>query len=75
MGNLDVRHYLGIYQRRKKMQDKGVTNPSSEIKRFTREFVESLSKLPLGEEIKLKNHSFFDSKGNLIAKIPSIKEK
>ncbi len=67
---LDVKHYLNIYKRRMNMQDKGITNPSLEIKSFTKEFVEKLSYMPLDEEIKLENNSFFDSKGNLIAKIP-----
>ncbi len=74
MKKLDVKHFLGIYQIRQRMQEDGVTNPSSEIKDFTREFVEKLSKLPLDEEIKVENHSFFDSKGNLIATIPSTEE-
>ena len=73
MKKLDVKHFLGIYQIRKRMQEDGITNPNEEVKKFTREFVEKLSKLPLDEEIKIENHSFFDSKGNLIAKIP-IKE-
>ena len=67
---LDVKHYLYIYKKRMNMQDKGITNPSSEIKSFTKEFVEKLLNMPLDEEIKLKNNSFFDSKGNLIARIP-----
>jgi len=70
MKKLDVRHFLGIYQLRKKMQDDGITNPSEEVKKFTSEFVEKLSKLPLDEEIKIENHSFFDSSGKLISKIP-----
>ena len=70
MKKLDVEHFLGIYQIRKRMQENGVTNPSDEIKKFTREFVEKLLNLPLDEEIKIENHSFFDSKGNLISKIP-----
>ena len=75
MKKLNVRHYLGIYQDRKRMQDQGVTNPSSEIKMFTSEIVEKLAKLALDEEISIENRSFFDSKGNLIAKIPSIEKE
>jgi len=74
MKKLDVKHFLGIYQIRKRMQDDGVTNPSSEVKKFTHDFVEKLSKLPLDEEIKIENHSFFDSKGNLVARLPSIEK-
>ena len=71
MGKLDVRHYLDIYTTRKEMQEKGITNPSEQIKKFTREFVEKLLTYSLDEEIILKdNGSFFDSKGNLIMKIP-----
>jgi hypothetical protein len=68
--NLDVEHYLGVYSLRKKMQEDGVTNPSEQIKKFTRDFVEKLRSLPLKEEIVLKEHSFYDSKGYLIVKIP-----
>ena len=75
MSKLDVRHFLGIYQIRMRMQEEGVTNPSPEIKNFTREFVDKLSKLPLDEEIKIENYSFYDSKGNLIATIPTDKEE
>ena len=71
MGKLDVRHYLDIYTTRKEMQEKGITNPSEQIKKFTREFVVKLLTYSLDEEIILKdNGSFFDSKGNLIMKIP-----
>lgn len=71
MGNLDVKHYLDIYTTRKEMQENGITNPSEQIKNFTKEFVEKLQAYSLDEEIILKdNGSFFDSKGNLIIKIP-----
>lgn len=68
-------HYLDIYLTRKEMQDKGVTNPSEEIKKFTNDFVDKLRALPQDEEIILDNHSFYDSKGNLILKIPFSKTK
>ena len=72
MKNLDVRHYLDIYTTRKEMQEKGITHPSEQIKKFTRDFVEKLQTYSLNEEIILKeNGSFFDSKGNLIMKIPN----
>ena len=67
---LDVKHYLNIYGTRKQMQNEGITNPSREIKMFTKEFVEKLSSMPIDEEIKLGNYTFFDSKGKLIAKFP-----
>ncbi|WP_299768566.1 hypothetical protein [uncultured Dokdonia sp.] len=70
MGKLDVAHFLGIYTIRKGMQEEGVTNPSDEVKQFTRDFVDTLSKMPLDEEIKIMNHSFLDSKGNIIAELP-----
>ena len=57
------------------MQDEGVTNPSVQIKKFTTDFVEKLKNMPLEEEIKLKDDSFYDSKGNLIIKIPTKKRK
>jgi hypothetical protein len=71
MGNHDVRHYLDIYTTRKEMQEEGITNPSEEIKKFTKDFVEKLQNMPFDEEIILKDSSFFDSIGNLIMKIPS----
>lgn len=67
---LDVEHYLGIYSLRKRMQEDGTTNPSEQIKKFTRDFVEKLESLPLNEKIVLKDHSFYDSKGNLIIEMP-----
>lgn len=71
MENLDVKHYLDIYTMRKEMQEDGITNPSKEIKKFTKDFVEKLQNMPLNDEIILKDSSFFDSLGNLIIKIPS----
>lgn len=68
MKKLDVEHFLNIYTLRKSMQEDGTTNPSEDIKKFTREFVEKLENMPLHEEIILKNTSFFDSLGNLIIK-------
>ena len=70
MKNLDVAHYLKIYKIRKRLQEDGVTNPPPEIKKFVNDFVETLSKMNSSEEIYIENHSFFDSKGNLITKIP-----
>ncbi len=71
MKNLDVKRYLNIFISRKTMQDEGATNPSEQIKKFTRDFVEKLQRFPLDEEIVLKGRSFFDSKGDLIIKIPT----
>jgi hypothetical protein len=70
MKNQDVRHYLDIYITRKKMQEEGITNPSEQIKIFTRDFVEKLQSFSLDEEIMLKDSSFYDSKGNFIMKVP-----
>jgi len=50
---LDIKHYLGIYTTRKRMQEKGITNPSEQIKKFTKDFVEKLQAFPLDEEIIL----------------------
>jgi len=71
MAKLDVEHYLGIYKFRQEMQEEGITNPSEDIKRFTRDFVEKLSKMRLDEEIILEKNSFFDSKKNLIIEFPA----
>ena len=70
MKGLSVGHYLDIYLTRKEMQEKGITNPSEQIKKFTNDLVEKLKALPLDEEIILNDHSFYDSKGNFIIKIP-----
>ena len=69
--HLDVEHYLGVYSIRKRMQEDGITNPSEQIKKFTRDFVEKLERLPLKEKIVLRDYSFYDSKGNLIITIPT----
>ncbi len=72
MKNIDVRHYLDIYTIRKEMQEKGITQPSEQIKKFTDGFVEKLHTYSLDEEIILnEDGSFFDSKGNLILTIPN----
>ena len=70
MGNLDVKHYLGIYKIRMQMQDEGITYPSDEIKLLTKTIVEKLSKLPLTEKIELENGKMTDSKGNVIVVFP-----
>jgi len=70
MKGLSVGHYLNIYSTRKEMQEKGITNPSEQIKKFTIDFVEKLKALPLDQEIVLNESSFYDSKGNLIIKLP-----
>lgn len=70
MKGLSVGHYLDIYSTRKEMQEKGITNPSEQIKKFTNDLVEKLKALPLDEEIILNDSTFFDSKGNVILKIP-----
>lgn len=70
MKGLSVRHYLNIYTARKEMQENGITNPSEKIRKFTNKLIEKLKSLPLEEEIILNDHSFYDSKGNLILKIP-----
>ena len=75
MKKLDVQHFLGIYQIRQQMQERGITNPSDEIKTFTKDFVLKLSKMPLDEEVKIEGNSFVDSKGGIIATIPSKKNK
>lgn len=72
MKKLNVEHYLGIYSMRKEMQEKGITNPNENIKKFTRELVEILEKMPLDEEIILKESSFYNSKGRLLIKFPPL---
>ena len=60
MDNLNAQHYLGIYQTRLRMQEKGITNPSEEIKALVRTIVEKLSKLPSDEIIILDHHRLTD---------------
>lgn len=72
MKKLDVEHYLYIYTVRKEMQEKGITNPNENVKKFTRELVKILEKMPLDEEIILKESSFYDSKGRLLIKFPPL---
>ena len=71
MSNFNVRHYLELYRKRKDMQERGITNPDEQIKKFTIDLVEKLQAYPLDEEIIVKDKgNFYDSKGNLILKIP-----
>lgn len=52
------------------MQERGITNPTNDIKKFTADFVQRLESLPLTEEISIRDRSFYDSSGNLIATVP-----
>lgn len=72
MSNLNVQHYLGIYQTRLKMQQEGITNPSDEIKAITRTIVDKLSKMHLEEEIIIDDGKMKDTKGNVIVEFPRI---
>lgn len=74
MSNLNVKHYLGIYQARLEMQEQGITNPPDEIKRLTREIVYKLSEMDHNEEITVKNGSLIDSNGNVIISLPPVNE-
>jgi len=70
MNRLNVKHYLHIYKRRKEMQESGLTKPRKEIIEFTANFVEVLSKMPLEEELEIRDHTFYDSRGKMIASVP-----
>lgn len=70
MKGLSVRHYLDVYTTRKEMQEEGITSPSEQVKKFTSDIVGKLKALPLDEEIILTDNSFYDSKGNLIIRLP-----
>ena len=70
MKGLSVGHYLDIYSTRKEMQEQGITNPSEQIKKFTSDLVEKLKTLPSDEEVIIADNSFYDSKGNLILRMP-----
>jgi hypothetical protein len=70
MNELDVKHYLGVYQDRMKMQEEGITHPTDEIKRLTREIVKKLSVLPSDEPIVIKDGSLINSRGIVVASFP-----
>ena len=70
MRELTVRHFLGIYQIRLRMQKDGTTTPTEEIKELTQTIVDKLSKLPLDEKITLDDDILRDASGNAIAKFP-----
>ncbi len=72
MKKLDVEHYFYIYTVRTEMQEKGITNPNENVKKFTSELVEILEIMPLDEEIILKESGFYDSKENLLIKFPNL---
>jgi hypothetical protein len=74
MSDLNVEHYLVIYQTRQKMQEEGLTNPTQEFKEITQIIVDKLSKLPLGEKIILDDHKIKDSRGNVIVEFPFKKQ-
>ena len=74
MPNLDAKHFLGIYQTRKEMQEKGITNPPPKIKALTNQIVEKLSKFPSSEKIDILHGNLVDSKGNIIATLPKRKK-
>ena len=71
MSKLDVRHFLNIYRTRMRMQDDGITNPSEEIKVFTRTLVEKLSLMPLDTELRIEDRSLVDNSGNIVATFPT----
>ena len=70
MGELNVEHFLGIYQIRLRMQNDGTTSPTQEVKELTQTIVDKLSKLPLDEEITLENYIMRDARGNIIVEFP-----
>lgn len=70
MKNHTVQHYLNIYRLREKMQAGGITNPAEYAKKFTRDFVEKLERMPLDQEIILNENGFYDTEGNLIVTLP-----
>jgi hypothetical protein len=71
MNNLDVEHFLSVYTDRLKMQEGGITHPTDDVKELTREIVKKLSEMPNNEPILVKNESLIDSKGNIIASLPT----
>lgn len=68
----DAQHYLEVYKVRLQMQNEGITNPSDEIKSFTKRIVEKLSQLSQNEKIVLVNGKMMDSRGNIIIVFPEV---
>ena len=70
MVDLNVQHYLRIYETRLKMSQEGIINPTEEAREVIRVIVDKLSKLPLDEKIILDDHKMKDSRGNIIVEFP-----
>ncbi|MEP3387073.1 MAG: hypothetical protein ABJO02_02740 [Reichenbachiella sp.] len=71
MSDLDVKHFLDVYRNRMKMQEAGITQPTDEVKKITRDIVEKLSAMPIDELIEIMDNSLVDSKGNVVAALPT----
>lgn len=65
--DLDVAHYLKVYQTRLKMQEEGITDPSPEVKEWTRVFVQKLKSLPRNEPLIIDGKYFLRENGDIIA--------
>ncbi|RZN80642.1 MAG: hypothetical protein EVB11_11335 [Winogradskyella sp.] len=76
---LNVKHFLNIYQTRKRLFDEGITNPLPEVKEFITELIEKLSIRNPKEELELlKNEkgimSLINKKGNVIITFPNFEK-
>lgn len=66
MHQLTIGYFLEIYKTRQEMQDLGLTNPSDEIKNFTKKLVETLLKYSQDEKISFIDMKLIDSKNRII---------
>ena len=56
MSDLSAQHYLGIYQTRLSMAERGVTSPRAEIVTGMRRLVAGLSALDADAKVRLEIH-------------------
>jgi hypothetical protein len=54
MSDLTAEHYLGIYNGRLSMAERGIINPSDEAIKFARELVSGLTGLPSETKIRIE---------------------
>lgn len=66
MARLDVKHFLGIYRIRLGLFEQGITNPTPEGRELIQSIVDKLSKMPLTDEIIIKDSKMIDTEGNVI---------
>ncbi|MBA5792946.1 hypothetical protein H1R17_06255 [Flavobacterium sp. xlx-214] len=66
MKHLTIKHFLTIYTDRLKMQEEGITNPTSEMIIFTKKIIALLSTLPEDDIVKLTEMNLIDENGTVL---------